>query len=156
MSDPGNYQANIFPLGSDSEAAGPGLAVCFSGGGSRALSCALGQLSGLRNIKNPNDPTKSVLDSIPYVSSVSGGSWASVLYTYLPTAISDDVFLITVVPPYKLMKHAPSVQEPENVCYMAPGPAPACRADSSERRAIATWAPALSYGKHSGRPEGEP
>src|SRR5215831_5619859 len=90
MSDP-NYQANIFPLGSQATP-GPGLAVCFSGGGSRALSCALGQLSGLRSIKNPNDPTRSVLDSIPYVSSVSGGSWASVLYTFLPATISDDEF----------------------------------------------------------------
>ena len=71
MSDPGTFQANIFPTANSTEG---GLAVCFSGGGSRALSCALGQLSGLRSIKNPQDPTKSVLDSIPYVSSVSGGS----------------------------------------------------------------------------------
>jgi len=119
MPDPGNYQVNIFPSGG-AEAGGPGLAVCFSGGGSRALSCALGQLSGLRSIKNPNDPARSVLDSIPYVSSVSGGSWASVLYTFLPTTISDDEFLITVVQPDKLVKHAPSLETAENVCYMAP------------------------------------
>ena len=119
MPDPGNYQVNIFPSGG-AEAGGPGLAVCFSGGGSRALSCALGQLSGLRSIKNPNDPARSVLDSIPYVSSVSGGSWASVLYTFLPTTISDDEFLITVVQPDKLVKHAPSLETAENVCYLAP------------------------------------
>src|SRR5215831_13034356 len=119
MPDPGNYQVNIFPSGG-AEAGGPGLAVCFSGGGSRALSCALGQLSGLRSIKNPKDQTKSVLDSIPYVSSVSGGSWASVLYTFLPSTISDDEFLIEVVPPDKLIKHAPSFEQTENVCYMAP------------------------------------
>jgi hypothetical protein len=120
MADAVNYQASIFPLAGNAEAAGPGLALCLSGGGSRALSCALGQLSGLRSIKNPTDPAKSVLDSIAYVSSVSGGSWASVLYTYLPTTISDDEFLIQVVPPDQLVKKAPSVQEPENVSYMAP------------------------------------
>ena len=115
MSDPGNFQANIIPTANSTEG---GLAVCFSGGGSRALSCALGQLSGLRSIKNPQDPTKSVLDSIPYVSSVSGGSWASVLYTFLPAAISDDEFLIKPQPPDQLVKgHDPT---PQNVCYMAP------------------------------------
>jgi hypothetical protein len=115
-----DYQANIFPQSGDAEAAGPGLAVCFSGGGSRALSCALGQLSGLRSIVSPRDPQKSVLDLIPYVSSVSGGSWASVLYTFLPTSISDDEFLVKVVPPDKLVKNAPSFETSENVCYMAP------------------------------------
>jgi hypothetical protein len=120
MPDPGTYQANIFPLAGDPAARNGGLAVCFSGGGSRALSCALGQMSGLRSIKNPKDPTRSVLDSIPYVSSVSGGSWASVLYTFLPTTISDDEFLITPVAPDQLVKQQASVQTPQNVCYMAP------------------------------------
>jgi hypothetical protein len=120
MSDAFLFQANIYPVAGDAEASGPGLAVCFSGGGSRALSCALGRLSGLRSIASPRDSQKNVLDLIPYVSSVSGGSWALVSYTYLPTTISDDAFLIQVVPPGQLVKHPPSVPTPQNVCYMAP------------------------------------
>src|ERR1700751_4783319 len=120
MSDPGTYQANIFPSPGDPTASSGGLAVCFSGGGSRALSCALGQLSGLRSLPDPTGLNKSVLDLIPYVSSVSGGSWASVLYTFLPTTLSDDEFLITAVAPDKLVKQPTSVQTPQNVCYMAP------------------------------------
>jgi hypothetical protein len=62
-----------------------GTGVCFSGGGSRALTCAMGQLRGLR--------TLGLLDSVFAISSVSGGTWASSLFTYLPASISDDDFL---------------------------------------------------------------
>lgn len=61
------------------------VGVCFSGGGSRALSCAMGQLRGLRHL--------GLLDQTFALSSVSGGTWASSAFTYLPATISDDDFL---------------------------------------------------------------
>lgn len=66
-----------------------GIGVAFSGGGSRSLSCTLGQLRGLKYIDK--------LDQIDCIAAVSGGSWASSLYTYLPTSIDDDDFLGTAV-----------------------------------------------------------
>ncbi len=48
--------------------------VCFSGGGSRALMLAMGQLRGLTEL--------NLIDKIDYIASVSGGSWASSIYTY--------------------------------------------------------------------------
>ncbi|MFL5748632.1 MAG: hypothetical protein ACJ751_28425, partial [Niastella sp.] len=66
------------------------VGVCFSGGGSRALSAAMGQLRGLKYL--------DVLKDVFFISSVSGGTWASSLYTYLPAAIDEDDFLGKTVP----------------------------------------------------------
>lgn len=57
-------------------------AVCFSGGGTRAMSAAFGQLRGLT--------TLGLMDKVGYISSVSGGSWASTIYTYYRSGASDD------------------------------------------------------------------
>jgi len=87
----------------------PVLGVCLSGGGSRALSAALGALSGLRSLPHPDDPTRSMMDEVKHLSSVSGGSWAAVAYTFLPAEvdgrpIDDDTFLIKPIPPDQLVK----------------------------------------------------
>jgi len=50
------------------------IAVCFSGGGSRALTCAWGQLIGLTGTQ--------LINKVRYISSVSGGTWASSVYTF--------------------------------------------------------------------------
>lgn len=90
--------ASILPLDASSgpadaalvPQAGPrSVGVCLSGGGSRALGCAMGQLRGLRHL--------GVLDDVFAISSVSGGTWANALFTYLPDSISDDDFLGEVI-----------------------------------------------------------
>src|SRR5271166_6536685 len=106
MSEPalasGNsYQANLYPAVEQQGATSPVGAVCFSGGGSRALTCALGQLSALSSPTGPNQ--ESLLQNFSFISSVSGGSWASVLYTFLPPGFSDAEFLIS--PPRQLPLH---------------------------------------------------
>ena len=60
-----------------------GLAV--SGGGSRALTCAMGQYRALKYL--------GVLDKVEVISSVSGGTWASASFVYLPSTFDDDDFL---------------------------------------------------------------
>lgn len=85
--------ASILPLRSCAPAdpelfpeAGPGaVGLCLSGGGSRALTCAMGQLRGLRHL--------GLLEQVFAISSVSGGTWANALFTYLPSDITDDEFL---------------------------------------------------------------
>lgn len=85
------FNARVLPLPSENTAltdfaAPPGsVGLCFSGGGSRALTCALGQLRGLSYLR--------LLDQVFAISSVSGGSWASAIFTYLPSQISDADFL---------------------------------------------------------------
>lgn len=92
-----DYQANIYPTNvanptvANADANRKNVAVCFSGGGSRALTCALGQMLGLSSFQGNNG--KSLLDEVRYISSVSGGSWASVLYTFRPAAFTDADFL---------------------------------------------------------------
>ncbi|MGH7231532.1 MAG: hypothetical protein ACREJU_09275, partial [Nitrospiraceae bacterium] len=67
-----------------------GVGVCLSGGGSRAASASMGELRGLRAL--------GLLDNVAVLSTVSGGSWAGVPFTYLPSSISDDDFLGGAVP----------------------------------------------------------
>ncbi|MGD9164329.1 MAG: hypothetical protein PVF13_06170, partial [Chromatiales bacterium] len=72
----------------------PNIAVCFSGGGSRALTCAWGQMIGLINTQ--------VMDSVRYISSVSGGTWASSIYIFLPDSIADTDLLGSYIAPQNL------------------------------------------------------
>ena len=79
---PDNLTVESFLPGRDT----PGnVAVCFSGGGTYALVSALGQMRALRHL--------GYLGQSRAISSVSGGSWATVPFTFLPDDISDDDFL---------------------------------------------------------------
>lgn len=89
-----SFNAQILPLAEigGAQAADPtftatpsSVGLCLSGGGSRALSCALGQLRALDHL--------GLIDKVFAISSVSGGTWANSLYTYLPQSISDADFL---------------------------------------------------------------
>ena len=107
------YEANLYPANPSTGASAPVLGVCFSGGGSRALTCALGQLSALNAIPSPTQPGRTLLNNVSYISSVSGGSWASVAYTFLPPTISDADFLITPVAPAALTAASVSTMSPQ-------------------------------------------
>lgn len=61
-------------------------AVCFSGGGTRAMTCATGQMKGLEILK--------LWDEIGYISSVSGGTWASSIFTYYNSGADNDAQLL--------------------------------------------------------------
>jgi hypothetical protein len=120
---PQQYLAKLYPAVTQSDSTQPVLGICFSGGGSRALSCALGQLSALNAMTLPNG--QPILGPSQYISSVSGGSWASVLYTFLPqtineTSVSDTDFLIQPVAPQSLTKGISSDSRTGNVSYMGP------------------------------------
>ena len=60
--------------------------VCFSGGGARAMIMAMGQMRFLHQYR----------DKIGYISSVSGGSWASAIYTYAQTNSIDDLLGVPI------------------------------------------------------------
>ncbi|MCG8619855.1 MAG: hypothetical protein MI802_26845 [Desulfobacterales bacterium] len=72
----------------------PNTGICFSGGGSRAMTCAWGQLTGLKGL--------GITDRARYISSVSGGTWASAVFSYLPGHITDGDLLGDYVPPEHL------------------------------------------------------
>jgi hypothetical protein len=94
MSSPTSYDIELFPTPAESTPSGQapsGTGVCFSGGGSRALTAALGALRGLTAL--------GLMEKVSFISSVSGGTWAAAAYTYLPATISDDDFLGPVVEP---------------------------------------------------------
>ncbi|MCK6523752.1 patatin-like phospholipase family protein [Myxococcota bacterium] len=69
------------------------IGLCFSGGGSRALAAAWGQLRALRHL--------GVLDRARYISGVSGGSWASGIYTF-QRVTDEETFLGPLLAPEDL------------------------------------------------------
>ena len=75
-----------FPERTANLPATPNTGVCFSGGGTRALSAALGQLRGLTSL--------GVMGNVRYISCVSGGSWAAAAYTYYASGPANDTELL--------------------------------------------------------------
>ncbi len=72
--------------------------ICMSGGGTRAMVCAVGQLKALSEL--------GLMDDIGYISCVSGGSWASVPFTYYTKGAANDQELLgTIIPPNQLTLH---------------------------------------------------
>ena len=67
--------------------------IALSGGGTRSASASLGELRALH--------TLGWLSRARYIASNSGGSWASVPYTYLPLSIDEERFLGEYIPPAK-------------------------------------------------------
>lgn len=104
------YQATLYPATgpnptvANADPSRKKLAVCFSGGGSRALTCAWGQMLGLSTLQAGG---QAVMDQVRYLSSVSGGSWASVLYTFRSNSLSDDEFLGQACQPAQLAYGTP-------------------------------------------------
>lgn len=66
------------------------VAVCLSGGGSRALTAGLGQLRALSYLQLNG---KSLLSQTKALSTVSGGSWVGVTFEYLAGPVTDSAFL---------------------------------------------------------------
>ena len=76
------------------------VGIAFSGGGTRTFLCSLGYLRGLHDL--------GLLKNVRYMSGVSGGAWATVVYSYYqkqlttpehPVAQSDEELLGDIVEP---------------------------------------------------------
>ena len=70
------------------------VGVCFSGGGTRSAACTHGQLKALYYT--------GLLESLGYISCVSGGAWAAVPYTFLEENWGDAHFFGDVYEPEEL------------------------------------------------------
>lgn len=90
------------------------VGVCFSGGGSRALSAAMGQLRGLSQTLSEGEAPW--MEQVHTISSVSGGCWASSLYIFLPASISYSDFLNSPASPSQLTWDAGKT--PESLSYL--------------------------------------
>lgn len=81
----------------------PSVGLCFSGGGSRSLSASMGQYRALTEL--------GLMDKVRVIGSVSGGTWASFIYTYYREGASNDAELLgPVTPPEKITME--SLHEP--------------------------------------------
>jgi predicted acylesterase/phospholipase RssA len=96
----GSFSAAVVPVGTTQPLTAsnfipgqkPGnVAVCLSGGGSRALTAGMGQLNALQTVQYA--PNMSLLSQAKALSTVSGGSWLGVPFAYLPPSVSDVNYL---------------------------------------------------------------
>ncbi|HEY6233744.1 MAG TPA: hypothetical protein VIW69_01410, partial [Candidatus Elarobacter sp.] len=76
------------------------VAVCLSGGGSRALSAGLGALQAFEHVTLADGT--SMLSRVKALSTVSGGSWLGVPFTFLDAATPDGNYLGTYTAPANL------------------------------------------------------
>lgn len=73
--------------------------VSFSGGGTRSASATLGQIRALESLK--------WIEKLHYTSSISGGCWTAIPYSFIPDQASDGIignkeFLGTYLPPSQM------------------------------------------------------
>lgn len=68
-------EPNDYPeLHEESVLSRPNTAIAFTGGGSRSFLASIGYLAGLTEL--------GLIPNIRYISGISGGSWATLTYTY--------------------------------------------------------------------------
>ncbi|MGE5340124.1 MAG: hypothetical protein ACM3SY_01465 [Candidatus Omnitrophota bacterium] len=91
------------------------VGICLSGGGSRAMTAGMGQLRGLKNLKNSNG---SLLEQTKAIATASGGSWVGVTFAYLNSAhCSDDDYLGTYRSPSQVTPSDLSNLNPNNIGF---------------------------------------
>ncbi|MBW8186335.1 hypothetical protein [Shewanella nanhaiensis] len=66
------------------------VGITFSGGGTRSACCTLGQLKALHD--------SGLINKVKYISSVSGGAWAAIPYTFI-SEIQLERFWGEILPP---------------------------------------------------------
>jgi hypothetical protein len=68
-------EPNDYPeLHEESVLSRPNTAIAFTGGGSRSFLASIGYIAGLTEL--------GLIPNIRYISGISGGSWATLTYTY--------------------------------------------------------------------------
>lgn len=81
------------------------VAITFSGGGSRAYTAALGQMSALLNL--------ALIDSVRYMAGSSGGSWATVVASYYQNnSVSDEILYGPILQPQQIFLENISDMDP--------------------------------------------
>ena len=82
----------------------PSTAIGFTGGGSRAYVAALGQLAALTQL--------NLIKNVRYIGGISGGSWATLVYSFAQNVKSDTQFLGEITPPHLLTKAHLEIMDP--------------------------------------------
>jgi|GEM_PF-2700245 len=85
------------------------VGVALSGGGPRAMSCAMGQMRGLLD--------SFIADAIGAISCVSGGSWFGTPFSFASATFSDAKLLGTQIPPAQLTIQDLQNLDVSNICF---------------------------------------
>ena len=85
------YRTSATAAGALSASSAAGVGICLSGGGSRAMGAGIGQIQALEKLTTSSGD--SLLSQIVAMSTVSGGGWVGIPFTYLPSSFPDAQFL---------------------------------------------------------------
>lgn len=85
------------------------VGIALSGGGPRAMSCAMGQMRAL--LSHP------LYKYTGAISCVSGGSWFGTPFSFAPESFSDATLLGTQIPPSQLTLQALQQLDLYNICF---------------------------------------
>ena len=85
------YRTGAAAAGALSASSAAGVGICLSGGGSRAMGAGIGQIQALEKLTTSSGD--SLLSQIVAMSTVSGGGWVGIPFTYLPSSFPDAQFL---------------------------------------------------------------
>ena len=85
------YRTSAAAAGALSASSAAGVGICLSGGGSRAMGAGIGQIQALEKLTTSSGD--SLLSQIVAMSTVSGGGWVGIPFTYLPSSFPDAQFL---------------------------------------------------------------
>ena len=69
----------------------PNTGIAFSGGGSRSFAASIGYLAGLNKL--------GLMGNVRYIAGISGGAWATSVFTYAQNVTDDAAFLGDIVSP---------------------------------------------------------
>eukprot|EP01031_Cornospumella_fuschlensis_P041033 gene41033-50056_t len=72
----------------------PNTAIAFTGGGSRAYTASIGHLAALNQL--------GLLKNVRYIGGISGGAWATMVYTYAQHSSDDNVLLGPILQPSEI------------------------------------------------------
>jgi hypothetical protein len=72
----------------------PNTGIAFTGGGSRSFLASVGYLAGLNEL--------GLIPNIRYISGISGGSWATLAYTFSQLNVSEQTLLGKILLPEEL------------------------------------------------------
>lgn len=103
-----NYpEPNDFPeLHEESVLKRPNTAIAFTGGGSRSYLASIGYLAGLNEL--------GLIPKIRYISGISGGSWATLTFSYSQLKVDDKVLLGPIVQPKDITQQ--NLQKMDSSC----------------------------------------
>lgn len=138
------WQSTSFPTSADfpelsdpSVTSKKNVAIGFTGGGSRSYIASMGYLSALNKL--------GLIPNIRYVVGISGGAWATTVFSYTQNQVDDETFLGPILMPEELSEEILQQMDPKCARSFAAGDFVPIMLRAFEEKKVDTFADAWAY-----------